>query len=365
MKISSTLSRYLARTYFFNMIFMLLALLAIIYLFDTVEMIRRTSKIPDFPLTMILQMSFLKLPEAGQVLLPFAILFSAMLTFWQLTRRYELIVVRAAGFSFWQFLTPVVAVAVTAGFLHVAIINPFSALLLSRYEHLETMYLDREHNNQIALFKEGLWLRQATNNGYVILHADKIEQANWKLRNVMALFFLEDDEFVKRVDAPQAKLDRGQWVLTDAKIYNIENQTSETPLYILPTDLTGSDIEDSFSSAESMSFWRLPGHIRTLEETGFDASRLKVYYHNLLSQPLMFAAMILLAAAVSMRPPRIKGGAGYFAVGVFTGFVIFFMSSFLQALGVSHQIPVVLAAWSPALIAFMLGLSVMMNLEDG
>jgi lipopolysaccharide export system permease protein len=41
------------------------------------------------------------------------------------------------------------------------------------------------------------------------------------------------------------------------------------------------------------------------------------------------------------------------------------MSSFLQALGASHQVPVILAAWAPALISLLLGLTVMMNLEDG
>ena len=49
----------------------------------------------------------------------------------------------------------------------------------------------------------------------------------------------------------------------------------------------------------------------------------------------------------------------------FIGFLVFFLSSFLQTLGASQKIPVVLAAWSPAMIAFLLGLSVMMNIEDG
>jgi lipopolysaccharide export system permease protein len=80
---------------------------------------------------------------------------------------------------------------------------------------------------------------------------------------------------------------------------------------------------------------------------------------------LLFAAMVLLAAAVSMRPPRSGGALSLFAAGILVGFVIFFMSSFLQALGASHQLPIFLAAWAPALISMLLGLSVMMNLEDG
>ncbi|MGB4108145.1 MAG: LPS export ABC transporter permease LptG [Alphaproteobacteria bacterium] len=367
MKISPTLSRYLARTYVINTLFLLLALLGVIYLFDTVELMRRAGKIGGIPLSIILKMGLLKLPEVGQMLLPFAILFGAMFTFWQMTRRYELIVVRAAGFSFWQFLAPIVGVALVIGLLHITIINPLGALLLGRFQQMENTYLTRQ-DNQIALFKEGLWLRQATSgneDGYVILHAAKIEHPSWKLRNVMALFFTKDDQFVKRLDADMATLEEGEWLFQDTVVTSPDTKPVKESVYILPTGLTVADIEESFSSAAAMSFWKLPGHIRTLEETGFDASPLKVYYQNLLSQPLMFAAMVLLAAAVSMRPPRSKGVLNYFVAGIFIGFVIFFMSSFLQALGASQQVPVVLAAWSPALISLLLGLSVMMNLEDG
>ncbi|MCF6320014.1 MAG: LptF/LptG family permease, partial [Proteobacteria bacterium] len=86
---------------------LLVGLFAVIYLFDTVELIRRASKRGDIPISLILQMGLLKLPEVGQTIFPFAVLFSAMYTFWQLTRQYELIVVRASGFSVWQFLLPI------------------------------------------------------------------------------------------------------------------------------------------------------------------------------------------------------------------------------------------------------------------
>lgn len=363
MKVSRTLSRYLARVYIVNTLLLLVALLGVVYLFDVVELMRRAGKL-NVPLWFVLQMGLLKLPEVGQMILPFAILFGAMFTFWQLTRRYELIVVRAAGFSFWQFLAPMLAVAVTAGLLHITIINPIGALLLGKYHKMEQTYLNRQEN-QIALFKEGLWLKQGMTEGYVILHAEKIEHPSWGLKNVTALFFTGEDDFIKRVDSNTTHLEKGEWVFKKPVVTTVSGQIENPEAIRLPTQLTIADIEESFSSAESMSFWKLPGHIRTLEETGFDASRMKVYYQNLLSQPLMFVAMVLLAAAVSMRPPRSGGTLHYLVAGILAGFVIFFMSSFLQALGVSHQLPVFLAAWSPAIISFLLGLSVMMNLEDG
>lgn len=363
MKITPTLSMYLARRYFVNMLYMLLVLLAIVYLFESVELIRRASKREDIPLGLILQMGLLKLPKEGQVLLPFAILYSAMFTFWQLTRRHELVVVRAAGFSFWQFLAPIVGVAVLAGILHMTIINPVSSVLISKFQSMERMVIEQKES-QIALFKEGLWLRQTTEEGYVILHAKKIQPPGWTMQNPLALFFNKDDQYLRRMDASRAKLEDDRWVFEDVTINQVDGAKHQD-LFILPTSLTRTDVENSFSLASSMSFWRLPSHIQTLEETGFDPSRLRVYYQTLLAQPLLFAAMVLLAAAVAMRPPRMHGTLSLIIAGVFIGFVLFFMSSFLQAMGSTRQIPVLMAAWAPALISFLMGLGVMINVEDG
>lgn len=389
MKITATLSLYLAKRYVLNLLILLVALLSIIYLFDVVELIRRASKHSDVPISLILQMGLLKLPEVGQKLFPFAVLFSAMFTFWQLTRKYELIVVRASGFSVWQFLLPITTIGLIFGGLQMSVINPLSAIFITKFEQLERIHLERK-KNEIAVFEAGLWLKQnvliddvnddntakiqgddeTLTEGYIILHAQKLRQPDWVLQNVTVMYFQDGNHFLQRVDAKAARLKDGFWELSDATIHkSVRNFAMAMPetaeIFTVPTSLTQREIEESFSSPESMSFWKLPAYIRTLEQTGFDATRLKVYYQSLLSQPLMFCAMILLAACVSMRPPRARGTFIMVGTGVMIGFIIFFISSFLQAMGASQQIPVLMAAWAPALISFLLGLSVMMNLEDG
>lgn len=365
MKFSATLNRYMASTYGRNLALGLLILLGVVYLFDTVELLRRASKREDVPFSLVLKMGLLKLPEVGQVMFPFAILFSAIFTFWQMTKRYELIIVRAAGLSVWQFMAPVLAVALGAGIVMTTMINPLSALLLGRFEQLESAYLNAEAR-QITLLEEGLWLRQEAEEGHVILHAGKVRLPAWELQDVMVLFYGKDDDFERRLDAVSARLDSGQWIFSDVMSNEVGQPGSEKiPLVVLPTTLTSTEIEESFAAPQALSFWKLPAFIRTMDSTGFDSARIKIHFQSLLAQPLLYAAMILLAASVSLRPPRFRGAFALAALGVLIGFMVFFLSSFLQALGATHQIPVLLAAWSPAFVSFLLGLAVMLNLEDG
>lgn len=360
-----TLTRYLARMYALNMGAMAVILLGMIYLFDTVELLRRAAKQDNVDFGTVLVMGLLKIPEMAGVIAPFIILFSALYTFWQLAKRQELVILRSSGISVWQFLAPSLLVAVMAGLVMVTIINPLGSLFYSRYTVLEAKYLETEQQ-MVALFDEGLWLRQETaDQGYAILHASNIDMPEWKLNNVMALFFDSSDAFVRRIDAEGATLKDGNWLLRDV-VVNVPGTASEVAKSVtLPTKLTPKDIEDSFSSPDTMGFWSLPSYISTLEATGFDSTRLRIHFQGLLAQPFLYAAMILLAATVALRPQRQGGTFLYIAGGVLIGFVVFFMTNFLQAMGSSHQIPVFLASWSTAMICALLGIATLLALEDG
>lgn len=366
MKMTMTLSRYIAKAYIWNVLFLLGALLAIIFLFDMVELIRRANKQEGVPFSLVIQMALFKLPEVGQLLIPFAVLFASIFTFWQLTRRNELVVVRSAGFSVWQFLMPVILVALALGVFQVTVINPVGALFVGKFAQMERNFLERGAS-QVAFLRGGLWLRQNNpdDDGYMIIHAAKVQQPGWNFRDVSVLQFAADDSFERRFDAVQAGLKQNNWILQEVLVNGYGQRPETLEQVTFPTTLTTAEIEESFAAPETMSFWHLPGYIATLEDTGFDAARLRVHYQSLLAQPLFLAAMVLLAACVSMRPPRFRGTFILIVSGIMIGFLVFFMSSFLQALGATHQIPVFLAAWAPALICFLLGLTVIMNVEDG
>lgn len=365
MQMTSALFSYLSRLFVMNFLALLLVLLSVVYLFDTVELLRRAAARPDITLGLMARLSVLKLPDVGQQIFPFAILFSAIFTFWRLTRRNELIIIRSAGFSVWQFLLPALLAAFAIGVVKITVINPVSALLLSRYETLESQYL-KGQDSLIDISENGLWLRQTDNDtGYVIIHAQNLNAQLWTLRDTIVFFFDNHDKLRFRIDAQNAQLNDGYWDLQTVVVNKPQEPPQTAPNYRLPTELTAQKIEESFAPAATLSFWHIPGFIKTLEETGFSAVRLRMHYQSLLAQPLLFCAMVLLAAAVSMRPPRQQGTLFMIIAGVLIGFFLFFLDSFLQAFGVSQKLPVYLAAWTPAVISLLLGIATLLHLEDG
>jgi lipopolysaccharide export system permease protein len=364
MRISPTLTRYIGRHFSVNFITVYGALLLIVYLADSLELLRRASKRADISVATVFKMSLLKLPESGQELFAFAILFAAMYTFWRLTRTHELVVARAAGISVWEFLWPGVLVAMIIGVIKITMINPVGATMIARFDSLDSQLL-RGHSSAIDISETGLWLRQMQNDNYLILHARNIEPADFTLNDVNIYLFNANDELDKRVDAPAAHLASGKWIVPDARILTLNPQKEDLDTYQVPTDLTREQIENNFASPNALSFWGMPRYIRNMEATGFSAIKVRLQYQFLLAQPFLFAGIVLVAAAITLGPPRRTNTPLIIACGTLVAFGLFFVNDVVRALGLDEIIPVTMAAWTPALLTLLLGFATLLHLEDG
>lgn len=363
-KLSPTLSLYIARRFLVSFGAVLLVFAAVIFLLDVIELMRRTSGRSDISVSLIAGMALLKLPYMAQKIVPFAALFGGMHTFWRLTRFHELIVARAAGVSVWQFLFPAVASMILLGVINVSAFNPIASAMLARYDLLESRYV-LGRSALLTVSRTGLWLRQADEQGQSVIHAASVSQPDMVLRDVIIFLYEGTDQFLGRIDASEASLGKGTWNLKNALITgpNRPSQTFEN--YSIKTNWTMEKIQDSFAAPETMSFWELPGFISLLDSAGFSASRHRLYWHSLLAVPLLLSAMVLVAASFSLRPARRGGIAVLIGSGVIFGFLLFFLSDVVLALGLSATIPTVLAAWTPAGFSLLIGLAVLLHLEDG
>lgn len=362
---SATLSRYIGRQFLFWFVLLLAVLLGIIFLLDTVELLRRASNKPSVTFGIVLHMAFLKLPEIGQQIFPFVIMFAGMFTFWRLTRSNELVVARAVGVSAWQFLAPVLIVALLIGAVRIMVVNPIGAVFIARYDQMENRYL-KLRNSSMDVSRTGLWLRQSDDDGRYFIHAETVQMQTMELSNVTVFLFGDDESVYRgRVDAPRAVLHGGRWELHDAVIHKPQGDPQMAPIYTVPTEFDMAAIEESYAPPETISFWDLPRFIQVLERSGFPATRHRMHYNALLAQPLLFCSMVLFAAAFSLRMPRRGGTLIMVSAGIVTGFVVFMLTDIIRTFGLSETIPVAMAAWMPAGVTLLLGTAVLLHLEDG
>ena len=362
---SSTLFRYIFRRFLVGFAAIMGMLVGVVFLFSIVELMRRSANHAggSVPFRTLVAMAGLQQPEMAQVMLPFGVMFAAIYTCWRLNKTSELVVIRSAGVSAWQFLSPMLAAALLTGVFATAVVNPLSSTLLAKYDQMVTLNL-QQNNNLVTVSRTGIWLRQPTQAGYALIHSDTFDESQWRLSAVTLFFFDNGDSFLSRIDSPEVYLKDGFWEIHDALV-NEHGTSTREPVRKLPTELTSQKIEESFADPDTISFWSIPDYIHIMEETGFPTTPLHIHFQALLAQPFLFMAMVLLAATFSLRPPRFGGTSAMIVLGVAVGFFIFFMESMLHAFGISQKIPVYLAAWTPAAVSLLLGTTALLHLEDG
>jgi lipopolysaccharide export system permease protein len=366
MRLAPTLSIYIGRHFLMHFLFILLIFLGLIYLIDTIELLRRSSNKEGITAFIVLQMAILKLPHLGQETFPFAVLFAGMSAFSRLTRSHELVVTRAAGVSAWRFMAPAIIVAFLLGLVQIMIINPIGSASLSAYEQMESRYFNGK-TNSLSLSETGLWLRQSNNEGQSVLHSRYVLQQkdSVDLNDVSIFIYKSVDSYSHRIEADRASLEDGFWHLYDVKVHIADQATEYSEELWFETDLTLNKIQDSFAPPDTMSFWTLPGFIKTMEKAGFSGKRHRLHWHSLLSSPFLLCAMVLIAATFTLRHTRKSGATYVIAGGMMTGFILYFFSDIAMALALSGSIPVLLAAWAPACICLLLGTAMILHLEDG
>jgi lipopolysaccharide export system permease protein len=358
--IGLTLGRYLSGRFLEQILIVFLSISALSFLIDFVEMLRRSNEF-HVGAGFVALMSLLRTPVASEQILPFAVLFGTMTAFVNLTRKLELVVARASGISVWGFLVPPLAIALALGLISVLLYNPMAAAMKQQADEMEIEMSGRPSNDKDS----GVWLRQRSVDGKATIRADRILDKGMRLEKVVA--YLDDpfDHFVERIDAPTAVLTPGAWKLEHARVLRPGDEAQDEGVYYLATNLTQDDVLRSVLSPDSVPFWQLPEFRDRTEEAGLDPTVYALRYQTLLARPLMLIAMVLIAAAFSLRFFRFGGVGKMVAGGVAAGFVLYVATKIVGDMGGAGLLSAPVAAWAPALVGSLLGALALLHQEDG
>jgi len=365
-----TLSVYFGRQFAAAVAIMVAALTALVSLFDFLELLRESASTPATSFGIVVEMEFLRTPWMMMQILPFGVLLGGIFAFWRLTRSSELVVARAAGVSAWQFLAVPVFLATLLGMVGTGAISPVSAQMFSRAETLYNAYL-RPGGGPLSLNGGQLFLLQAdrgfTPDGMAVVHAYDVTLRHHVLSadGVSILRLDQDTSLQQRIEASRATLTNGAWDLVAVTLLAPGSAPVFHKTMRFPTDLTVQRVQESFASPDSLSFWALPGFIRLLKRSGFSPIQHELAFQALLALPLLCATMALVAAGFSMRPSRRGGATRMLVSGVSCGFALFMVSEVADQFGTSGAVPVVMAAWAPAVAGMMFALALLLHLEDG
>ena len=363
--IAGTLSRYFGLYFLRALVAVFFGVVFLVALIDYVELLRHSAGERNVSAWLVARTSLFRVPQLTERIMPFAVLIGAMSCYLSLSRRNELVIARSAGISAWQFISPALIVALVFGALATAVYNPVAAMLHEQSKRLEVQIFGDRGQSGLMSGGNSFWLRQKSPDGQSIMRAATSSEQGLRLAGVTAFTFGPDGDYRERVEAKTATLADGYWRLQGARVYGGDDPPVERATYDLKTNLTSTQVRESFATPESIPFWELPAYIDSAERAGLGAAGYRLQYQRLIARPFLLCAMVLLATAVSLRFFRFGGVQKMVLGGILSGFLLYVLSKVTEDLSKAELMPAIVAAWLPVLAGVFTGFVALLYLEDG
>ncbi len=350
---SSKINLYLAKNFFTSFVIIFLIFASLLIIGDFVEQFRKSTG-KGVPIKIIFQLAIFNFFSLVEFIIPIVAFFASLLTYILLIRNSEYLIISSVGLSNARILIPAVVIYFLIGIFFVTIFNPLSAVFYDRYTELEYKHIAKS-DKFASITKNGIWLKQFNDEKSIssVLYAQQISNNGTMLFNFMLLEYDENGAFQGRIDGQKAYLKSGYWAMNDVQVSPKYGQASFNVELEYSTNIRPSDITNSLSPPESISFWRMGKFINFLEDLGYSARDFRLYYYNLIIMPFFLSFLAVLAFSL-LKDFRQDSKLTNKIISAFIMiFIIYFLSNLLDALGSSSQISPLIAKLTPSLFVLV------------
>ena len=287
--------------------------------------------------------------------LPVYVLVGAILAILDLQRRQELVVMKAAGASIWRLLQAPVALTLFGGIVVFLALDP--AILAARHA-LDSLRAEPDAG------RSG-WLFHQTDQGRYFIHAGSISAQPPALGEVSVFAYDETGLPQAQIEAETARLQADRWLLANGVRSDVAASPVPFDELALGAGAGSAEIELALGSASAMNFfqlWTLLG-ARNLEESARSVAQMRL--SRLAALPLVLAGSLLIAFAFTAGYRR-QGTSGVTILyAILLGFVVFVATRLVEQAGSAGIVNPTIAAWGPAIVATVIGVTALLYLEDG
>lgn len=302
----------------------------------------------DYTMWHALGYVLLRMPQQIYELFPMIALLGTMLGLGGLANNSELIVVRAAGVSTWQFVISISKTAFLVMLLAV-FIGEVIAPPAIQYAKLQRV---KALSRQITLNTDyGLWVR----DGESYVNVRRVE-TDGSLTGITLYTFNERNELKSLTRAAKANYDGENWFMLKVSKTSFSKDGVKVSKFNRQKWITllSPDLVNVVSVApENLAIWKLGSYIDYLEENGLDSSTYKLSFWTKVFMPITIATMILIAIPFIMGSLRHTGVGQRILIGFLGGLTFYLVNRLSGQMGIVYGLPAILSAGLPTALVLI------------
>ncbi len=309
---------------------------------------------------LIVQYLLLQAPRVILYALPFASMFSILITIGIASRWRETVIIKAAGSStkriFSCFLVLGVIITILAFFLGETVV-PAATSKASWIRKVEIL----KESPRIIHSTQALWLKGT--DGSLIRIAGFIEDES-RILKTSIFSFNQDFGIEKRIEAEAGRWTDKKWELMNVTVFDFINKTTETLDSLTTTVLEEPRIfREEMKKPREMNFLELQAYYNRLEKAGFKNLKYMVRLYEKLAYPTINFIMILLAVPLALNT-KWGGGIRAAGLGVIVSVFYWLIYSVSVSVGNTGLLPPWMAPWLAPAVFCIAGSVLYVQIQD-
>lgn len=349
---------YLLQRFFYYFFVLLAGFVLIFDAFTLFDLLGDISK-NHIPLMVVVNYFRHLVPLMVYQLSPLATLVSTLVTLAILTKNNEVIAFKAAGISLYRIVLPLtLAGCLIAGAMFL-LDDTYLPYANQRQDALRAEIKGRPAQTFFEPARQWIFGENSKIYNYELYDSDR------QLFGGLNVFELDPKTFQirRRVFATRATWEPSEntWVLTGGWVRDFDSSgqvRSYTPFKVFslaelsePPNYFRREVRQYYQ----MNWRQLGQYIASLEQAGFDTSRLSVQWQRKFAFPLIAAIIVFLGAPFAFLVGT-RGAVSGLAVAVGIGIVYWSSAALFEAMGSVGQLPPILAGWAPDAIFGLLAI---------
>lgn len=285
--------------------------------------------------------------------LPLTTLVGAVAGLLSLQASREMTVIKSAGVSVWRLMQAPVAVTLLGGLLVAVVLDSGIAILNRSISPLAAAS---------AGSSERLWLDERRGETRYMLEAGYGSATGDELSDV-TVFMMDSPR--DRIEAPTATLQNGSWVMPQATRFRSNGLAEPLSDFRLPTTQTVADMRARFSSVPDMTVWELAASLASRLTDPRERAEVEMRFLRLVGLPLTLCGSLVIAFAFTAGYRRTNKYGGAVLYGIVLGSLVYVVTELAGRAGGAGIVHPAIAVAGPAAVAIVIGVTVLLNREDG
>lgn len=339
------IQKFLKKFFLLSLIFFSLTL--ILGILEEITFLKNTNSNIFLPYVL----TFLNAPITLYEIFPFIFLLSTQFFFYEIFNNDELVLFKNNGLSNLKMIYILFIITFIIG----VIINSVFYNISSK---LKYFYIDIKNNFSLdnkylaAVTDSGLWLKDEINNTIMIIKANSINDNH--LNQVIINQFDMEFNLIKIIQSEKINISKKLWKIEEPLITSKNITTKFENDVELYTSFDKEKISSLFSNIFTLDVFSLIELKKDYDNLGYSSDEIKLLLLKLLSNPIFYSLMSVLASIVMLSLNRNKSLYYYLIVGIIVSVLIYYFNYMVSSFGKTGKLPINVAVFMPVVILTLL-----------